>query len=112
MKDPQGNLMLGRTRWWRFGAVMIPALAVVGGLLFGISAGAFQGLRRPARNHPGGRTVGPPASKLGQFNATSTTISSAPGVPATVRVTPDQVPSGRARAGSVAWPMAVLPSEG
>jgi hypothetical protein len=41
VKDPQGNLVLGRTRWRRFAVVFVPALAAVGGLLFGISAGAF-----------------------------------------------------------------------
>lgn len=41
MKDTQGNPVLGRTRWRRFAIVMVPALAVVGGLLYGISAGAF-----------------------------------------------------------------------
>lgn len=41
MKDPQGNLVLGRTRWRRFAIVMVPALAVVGGLLYGVSVGAF-----------------------------------------------------------------------
>jgi hypothetical protein len=41
VKDPQGNPVLGRTRWRRFAIVMVPALAVVGGLLYGISAGAF-----------------------------------------------------------------------
>lgn len=42
MKDIQGNLVLGRTRWRRFAVVFVPALAVVGGLLFGVSAGAFH----------------------------------------------------------------------
>jgi hypothetical protein len=41
VKDPHGNPVLGRTRWRRFAIVMVPALAVVGGLLYGISAGAF-----------------------------------------------------------------------
>lgn len=41
MKDPHGNLVLGRTRWRRFAVVLVPALAAVGGLLFGVSAGAF-----------------------------------------------------------------------
>jgi len=41
VKDSRGNLVLGRTRWRRFAVVMVPALAAVGGLLWGISAGAF-----------------------------------------------------------------------
>lgn len=41
MRDPQGGLVLGRTRWRLFAAVLVPALGVVGGLLFGVSAGAF-----------------------------------------------------------------------
>ena len=41
MKDPRGNLVTGRTRWRRFAAVMVPALAAVAGLMWGIAAGAF-----------------------------------------------------------------------
>jgi Family of unknown function (DUF6230) len=41
VKDPQGSLVQGRTRWRRFAIVLVPALAAVGGLLWGISAGAF-----------------------------------------------------------------------
>jgi Family of unknown function (DUF6230) len=41
VKDSQGNLVLGRTRWRRFGVAMVPALAAVGGLLWGVAAGAF-----------------------------------------------------------------------
>lgn len=41
MKDSQGNLVLGRTKWRRFAIVMVPALAAVGGLLWGVAAGAF-----------------------------------------------------------------------
>lgn len=41
MKDSSGNLVLGRTRWRLFAVVLVPALAAVGGLLFGVSAGAF-----------------------------------------------------------------------
>lgn len=41
MQDTQANTVIGRTRWRRFAIVMVPALAAVGGLLFGVSAGAF-----------------------------------------------------------------------
>lgn len=41
MTDSAGNQMLGRTSWRRFAMVMVPAVAAVGGLLFGVSAGAF-----------------------------------------------------------------------
>jgi hypothetical protein len=41
VKDSQGNLVLGRTRWRRFGIALVPALAAVGGLLWGVAAGAF-----------------------------------------------------------------------
>jgi hypothetical protein len=41
VKDPQDSLVQGRTRWRRFAVVLVPALAAVGGLLWGISAGAF-----------------------------------------------------------------------
>lgn len=41
MKDPHGNLVLGRTSWRRFAMLLVPAVAAVGGLLFGVSAGAF-----------------------------------------------------------------------
>lgn len=41
MKDPQDSLVQGHTRWRRFAVVLVPALAAVGGLLWGISAGAF-----------------------------------------------------------------------
>jgi hypothetical protein len=41
VKDSGGNQLLGRTSWRRFAIVMVPALAAVGGLLWGIAAGAF-----------------------------------------------------------------------
>lgn len=41
MKDSQGNPVTGRTRWRRFAVVAVPALAAVGGLLWGVAAGAF-----------------------------------------------------------------------
>jgi len=41
MRDPQGNLMQGRTRWRRFAAVLVPAVAVAGAILFGMTHGAI-----------------------------------------------------------------------
>ena len=40
MKDAQGNLVLGRTRWRRFAAVMAPAVAAAGLMVVGIANGA------------------------------------------------------------------------
>lgn len=40
MKDSQGNLVLGRTRWRRFAAVAIPAGLLAGGLMAGVANGA------------------------------------------------------------------------
>jgi hypothetical protein len=39
VKDAQGNLVLGRTRWRRFAAVMIPAVAAAGVLVAGVANG-------------------------------------------------------------------------
>ncbi|MBX6357800.1 MAG: cholesterol esterase [Micromonosporaceae bacterium] len=39
MKDTQGNLVLGRTRWRRFAAAAIPAGVVAAGLFAGVAAG-------------------------------------------------------------------------
>jgi hypothetical protein len=41
VKDAQGNLVLGRTRWRRFAAVMVPAVAVASLLMVGVANGAF-----------------------------------------------------------------------
>lgn len=41
MKDAQGNLVLGRTRWRRFAAVMVPAVAAASLLMAGVANGAF-----------------------------------------------------------------------
>jgi hypothetical protein len=41
VKDAQGNLVLGRTRWWRFAAVLGPAVAAAGLLVTGIANGAL-----------------------------------------------------------------------
>jgi hypothetical protein len=40
VKDTQGNLVLGRTRWRRFAAVAIPAGVIAAGLFAGVAAGA------------------------------------------------------------------------
>ncbi|MFC4146832.1 DUF6230 family protein [Micromonospora mangrovi] len=39
MQDPIDNP--GRTRWWRFAAMMVPATAAVGAILFGMQSGAI-----------------------------------------------------------------------
>lgn len=41
MKDPQDNLVQGRTRWRRFAALMVPATAVAGAIVFGMANGAI-----------------------------------------------------------------------
>src|SRR5690348_5900952 len=41
VKDAQGNLVLGRTRWRRFAAVMVPAVAAASLLMVGVASGAF-----------------------------------------------------------------------
>ncbi len=41
MKDAQGNLVLGRTRWRRFAVVMVPAVAAAGAIIFGMANGAI-----------------------------------------------------------------------
>ncbi|GAA4679215.1 DUF6230 family protein [Phytohabitans rumicis] len=41
MKDPQGNLVRGRTRWRRFAALLVPATAVAGAIVFGMANGAI-----------------------------------------------------------------------
>lgn len=40
MKDSQGNLVLGRTRWRRFAAVVVPATIAVSALMGGIASGS------------------------------------------------------------------------
>ena len=40
MKDSNGNLVQGRTRWRRFAAVVIPAAIAAGGLMAGVANGA------------------------------------------------------------------------
>jgi Family of unknown function (DUF6230) len=39
VKDSNGNLVQGRTRWRRFAAVVIPAAVVAGGLMTGVAQG-------------------------------------------------------------------------
>lgn len=41
MKDPQDSLVQGRTRWRRFAALMLPATAVAGAIVFGMANGAI-----------------------------------------------------------------------
>jgi hypothetical protein len=41
VKDPQGSLVQGRTRWRRFAALLVPATAVVGAIVFGMANGAI-----------------------------------------------------------------------
>ncbi|GAA1366095.1 MULTISPECIES: DUF6230 family protein [Catellatospora] len=52
MKDSQGNLVLGRTRWRRFAAVVIPATIAVSGLMAGVANGAV-----PVTFHVSGQTA-------------------------------------------------------
>ena len=39
MKDSNGNLVQGRTRWRRFAAVLLPAAVAAGGLMTGVAQG-------------------------------------------------------------------------
>jgi Family of unknown function (DUF6230) len=41
VKDAQGDLVQGRTRWRRFAAVVIPAAAAAGAIVFGMANGAI-----------------------------------------------------------------------
>jgi hypothetical protein len=41
VKDAQGNLVQGRTRWRRFAAVMAPAAVAAGAIVFGMANGAI-----------------------------------------------------------------------
>jgi hypothetical protein len=41
VKDPQGNLVKGRTRWRRFAALIVPATALAGAIVFGMANGAI-----------------------------------------------------------------------
>jgi hypothetical protein len=41
VKDAQGPLVQGRTRWRRFAAVVVPAAALAGGIVFGMANGAI-----------------------------------------------------------------------
>jgi hypothetical protein len=41
VKDAQGNLVQGRTRWRRFAAVVIPAAAAAGAIVYGMANGAI-----------------------------------------------------------------------
>jgi len=59
VKDPQGNLVQGRTRWRRFAALMIPATALAGAIVFGMANGAIA-----ASFSVSGQTFKVSASKL------------------------------------------------
>ena len=59
MKDAQGNLVQGRTRWRRFAAVMLPAAAMTGALMAGIASGAV-----PVAINVSGQTFKVSADKL------------------------------------------------
>lgn len=41
MKDPQGNVVQGRTQWRRFAALLVPAAALAGAIVFGMANGAL-----------------------------------------------------------------------
>jgi Family of unknown function (DUF6230) len=41
VKDAQGNLVLGRTGWRRFAAVMVPAVVAAGAIVVGMANGAI-----------------------------------------------------------------------
>jgi uncharacterized protein DUF6230 len=41
VKDPQDSPVQGRTRWRRFAALMVPAVAVAGAVIFGMANGAI-----------------------------------------------------------------------
>ncbi|BCJ71592.1 cholesterol esterase [Catellatospora sp. IY07-71] len=59
MKDSQGNLVLGRTRWRRFAALVIPATIAVTGLMAGVANGAVS-----VTFHVSGQTAKISADKL------------------------------------------------
>jgi hypothetical protein len=42
MKDSQGNVVLGRTKWLRFAAVVVPAAIAVTGLMAGVANGSVR----------------------------------------------------------------------
>ncbi|MBO0682236.1 MAG: cholesterol esterase, partial [Candidatus Dormibacteraeota bacterium] len=41
MRDSSGDVVLGSTRWRRFGAVMLPVFAVMGFVFYLVSSGAM-----------------------------------------------------------------------
>lgn len=59
MKDAQGSLVQGRTRWRRFAAVMLPAAAMAGALMAGVANGAV-----PIALNVSGQTFKVAADKL------------------------------------------------
>jgi hypothetical protein len=59
VKDSQGNLVLGRTRWRRFAAVVVPATIAVSALMGGVAAGVV-----PIAMHVSGQTAMLTADRL------------------------------------------------
>jgi hypothetical protein len=59
VKDAQGNLVLGRTRWRRFAAVMVPAVVAATAIMAGVANGAL-----PASFSVSGSTFKVSASRL------------------------------------------------
>jgi Family of unknown function (DUF6230) len=59
VKDAQGSLVQGRTRWRRFAAVVIPAAAAAGAIVFGMANGAIA-----AQFNVSGQTFKVSASRL------------------------------------------------
>jgi hypothetical protein len=59
VRDSQGNLVLGRTRWRRFAAVVVPATIAVSALMGGVAAGVV-----PIAMHVSGQTAMLTADRL------------------------------------------------
>src|SRR5687767_12335690 len=59
VKDPQAGPVQGRTRWRRFAALMVPAVAVTGAVVLGMANGAIA-----ASFDVSGQTFKVSASKL------------------------------------------------
>ncbi len=85
MKDAQGNLVLGRTRWRRFAAVIAPAVAAAGLMVVGIANGALPAsfsVPGPPFNVSADTLDGTGSAQYGAFASQpgARTISPAPGV--------------------------------
>jgi len=59
VKDSQGNSVRGRTKWWRFAAVVVPATVAVSGMMGGIASGIV-----PVALNVSGQTAKITADKL------------------------------------------------